>query len=79
MQVGLSCRQRVQKAMLDDEIRSNRVKDARAREDAYLEQRVREADVMARPEVHRRSTPPESVQDGPIAEPQEVVEQQPMS
>ena len=30
--------------MLDDETQSNRVKDARAREDAFLEQKIREAD-----------------------------------
>ena len=30
--------------MLEDETQSNRVKDARAREDAFLEQKVREAD-----------------------------------
>ena len=65
--------------MLDDEIGSNRIKDARARVDAYLEQRVRKADVMARPEMHRQPPPPEPIQDVLIAEPQEVVEQQPMT
>ena len=38
------CRDRLEKAMLDDETQSNRVKDARAREDAFLEQKIREAD-----------------------------------
>ena len=39
-----ACRKRLEEAMLADELGSNRVKDARAREDAYLEQAVREAD-----------------------------------
>ena len=37
------CRSRLEKAMLEDESQSNRIKDARAREDAFLEQKVREA------------------------------------
>ena len=40
---------------------------------------MRTADVMARPEMHRQSPPPEPVRDFPSAELREVVEQQPMS
>ena len=40
----IACRKRVEEAMLADDLGSNRVKDAKAREDAYLEQAVRAAD-----------------------------------
>lgn len=38
------CRIRLEQEMLEDESQSNRIKEARAREDAYLEQQIREAD-----------------------------------
>ena len=37
----MECRQRLEKAMLVDEAGTNRVKEAKHREDAYLEERVR--------------------------------------
>ena len=43
--------------MLEDEAGNNRVKEAKAREDSYLEQKVREADEIARPELHRNVEP----------------------
>ena len=50
------CRQRLEeKAMLEDEEGSNRVKEARHREDAYLEQKVREADEAAKAIVQQKN------------------------
>ena len=46
-----ACRKRLEEAMLADELGSNRVKDARAREDAYLEQAVRAADEASKAEA----------------------------
>ena len=56
----INCRQRIEKAMLEDEQGSNRIKEARAREDAYLEERVRLADEIARPPM-----PPDAVVEDP--------------
>ena len=39
--------------MLGDDMGTNRIKKARAWEDAYLEQQVRAADQIARPEMHQ--------------------------
>ena len=44
----INYRQRIDKAMLEDKDGSNRVKEARHREDAYLEQKVREGDEAAK-------------------------------
>ena len=49
------CRQRLEKAMLEDEEGSNRVKEARYREDAYLEQKVREADEASKASAQQRN------------------------
>ena len=40
----IECRQRIEKTMLEDEEGTNRVKEAKHREDAYLEEQVRRAD-----------------------------------
>ena len=50
--------------MLEDETQSNRVKDARAREDAFLEQKVREADEaskLIRQEAESSSNVPDPI------------------
>lgn len=39
-----ACRQRLEKAMLENDLGNNRMKAAREREDAYLEEKVREGD-----------------------------------
>ena len=49
----VNCRQRVDAAMFGDDMGTNRVKEARAREDAYLEHKVKTADQIARPEMHQ--------------------------
>ena len=54
----VECRLRIEKAMLEDESGSNRVKEAKLREDSYLEEQVRRADEDRRKEeqvVHRES------------------------
>ena len=50
--------------MLADELGSNRVKDARAREDPYLEQAVRAADEASRAESLQVPARAEIAQDG---------------
>ena len=40
----VECRLRLEKAMLEDEAGNNRVKEAKLREDAYLEEQIRRAD-----------------------------------
>ena len=52
----INCRQRIEKAMLEDEDGSNRVKEARHREDAYLEQKGHEADGAAKATKKLRET-----------------------
>ena len=61
-------RQRLEKAMLDDELGSNRVKEAHAREDAYLEQQVRQADEgrIANEAVVASAAPGAAVIDQPM-------------
>lgn len=49
------CRQRLEKAMLADEEGSNRVKEARYREGAYLEQKVRETDEAAKATAQQKN------------------------
>ena len=58
-----ACRQRLEKAMMDDEFGSNRVKEARAREDAYLEQQVRAADEMSKAEAQKAGPAPQPHQE----------------
>ena len=50
------CRQRIEKAMLEDEEGTNRVKEAKHREDAYLEEQVRRADEGRIQEAKRESS-----------------------
>ena len=65
------CRVRLEKAMLEDEMGSNRIKEAKAREDALLEQQVRIADEASRPMIPMRqieievATPPTPVAGEP--------------
>ena len=53
------CRIRLEKAMLEDEMGSNRIKEAKAREDAFLEQQIRIADEASRPMIPTRQAEPE--------------------
>ena len=76
----MTCRQRLEKAMMGDEFGANRIKDARARQDAYLEQQVRAADETSKAEASKAGSMSraEAPMNGPIEQPrQEVQRDQP--
>ena len=59
------CRGRIQKAMEDDELAAQRIKDASGRQDSWLERRVEESDVRKSVKIDRRGYAIDEKQDEP--------------
>ena len=59
------CRDRIEKAMLEDELDDNRVKRARLREDHYLEKMVKEFDEKEKAQKEKKDQPEDKTVERP--------------